>query len=161
MRAGMCNRFLSPAQDALPPVPLLDSSDALVVVVAPPPRAPPASSVAVSGVMSGPPPVQRGPVLFHVGRCCCRWSWCVRLSAPPCAPLFGPRVSAVRRPFPPREFSLALLRGQLQRAVARDQRHVRGQTRHDLIPTHRDLSSYVWCVARPLRCRAHACGELL
>jgi hypothetical protein len=23
------------------------------------------------------------------------------LSAPPCAPLFGPRVSAVRRPFPP------------------------------------------------------------
>ena len=34
-------------------------------------------------------------------RCCCRWSWCVRLSAPPCAPLFGPRVSAIRRPFPP------------------------------------------------------------
>ena len=30
-----------------------------------------------------------------------RWSWCVRLSAPPCAPLFGPRVSGVRRPFPP------------------------------------------------------------
>ena len=25
----------------------------------------------------------------------------LRLSAPPCAPLFGPRVSAVRRPFPP------------------------------------------------------------
>ena len=24
-------------------------------------------SVAVSGVVSGPPPVQRGPVLFHVG----------------------------------------------------------------------------------------------
>ena len=32
---------------------------------------------------------------------CLVWSWCVRLSAPPCAPLFGPRVSAVRRPFPP------------------------------------------------------------
>jgi hypothetical protein len=28
---------------------------------------PPVSSVAVSGVVSGPPPVQRGPVLFHVG----------------------------------------------------------------------------------------------
>ena len=26
--------------------------------------------------------------------------WCVRLSAPPCAPLFGSRVSAVRRPVP-------------------------------------------------------------
>ena len=63
-------------------------------------------SVAVSGVVSAircPPPVQRGPVLFrfHVGGCCCRWSWCVRLCAPPCALLFGPRVSAVRRPFPP------------------------------------------------------------
>jgi hypothetical protein len=33
--------------------------------------------------------------------CCSRWSWCVRLSAPPRAPIFGPRVSAVRRPFPP------------------------------------------------------------
>jgi hypothetical protein len=32
------------------------------------PRGPPVSSVAVSGVVSGPPPVQRGPeVLFHVG----------------------------------------------------------------------------------------------
>ena len=30
--------WLSPAQDALPPVPLLDSSDALDVVVAAPPR---------------------------------------------------------------------------------------------------------------------------
>ena len=48
-------------------MPLLDSSDALGVVVAAPPRGPPASSVAVSGVVSGPPPVQRGPVLFHVG----------------------------------------------------------------------------------------------
>ena len=38
--------------------------------------------------------------------CCCRWSWCVRLSAPPCAPLFGPRVSAVRRPFPPYMYSI-------------------------------------------------------
>ena len=56
--------WLSPAQDALPPVPLLDSSDALDVVVAAPPRGPPASSVA--GV-SGPPPVHPGPVLFHVG----------------------------------------------------------------------------------------------
>ena len=55
--------WLSPAQDALPPVPLLDSSDALDVVVAAPTRGPPASSVA--GV-SGPPPVHRGPVLFHV-----------------------------------------------------------------------------------------------
>ena len=56
--------WLSPVQDALPPVPLLDSSDALDVVVAAPPRGPPASSVA--GV-SGPPPVHPGPVLFHVG----------------------------------------------------------------------------------------------
>ena len=30
-------------------------------------------------------------------RCCCRWSWCVRLSAPPCGPLFGPRA-CVRPP---------------------------------------------------------------
>jgi hypothetical protein len=59
--------WLSPAQDALPPVPLLDSSDALDVVVAAPPRGPPASSVAISGVVSGPPPVHQGPVLFHVG----------------------------------------------------------------------------------------------
>ena len=47
--------WLSPVQDALPPVPLLDSSDALDVVVAAPPRGPRASSVAVSGVASGPP----------------------------------------------------------------------------------------------------------
>jgi hypothetical protein len=52
---------------ALPPVPLLDPSDALDVIVAAPHRGPPVSSVAVSGVVSGPPPVQRGPVLFHVG----------------------------------------------------------------------------------------------
>ena len=49
---------------SIPPVPLLDSSDALDVVVAAPPRGPPTSSVAG---MSGPPPVHGGPVLFHVG----------------------------------------------------------------------------------------------
>jgi hypothetical protein len=30
-------------------------------------RLPRLTSVAVSGVVSGPPPVHRGPVLFHVG----------------------------------------------------------------------------------------------
>ena len=50
--------------------------------------------------------------------------------------------------------------GQLQRPVARDQRHVRGQTRHDLIPTRRDLFNHMMHVARPLRRRAHAQGEL-
>ena len=49
----------------------------------------------------------------------------------------------------------ALLRGQLQRAVARDHRHVRGQTRHDLIPTRPDRFNYMMRVARPLRRRAH------
>ena len=77
-------------------------------------------------------------------------------------------VSAGARPSPDtpdmvsvtsRESSRVLLRGQLQRAVARDQRHVRGQTRHDLIPTRRDLSNCMMRVARPLRRRAHACGE--
>ena len=59
--------WLSPAQDALPPVPLLDSSDALDVVVAAPPG-PAVSSGAVSGVVSaGRPPIQRGPVVFRVG----------------------------------------------------------------------------------------------
>ena len=101
--------WLSPAQDALPPVPLLDSSDALDVVVAAPTRGPPASSVA--GV-SGPPPVHPGPVLFHVGVAAAGPGVSVRLSAPPCAPLFGPRVSAVRRPFPPCFIYVSLLRSR-------------------------------------------------
>ena len=54
-----------------------------------------------------------------------------------------------------RELSRALLRVQLQRTVARDQRHVRGQTRHDLIPTRPDRFNYMMRVARPLRRRAH------
>ena len=63
-------RTLSPLEPLpLSPVPLLDSSDALDIVVAAPlaapPRGPPVSSDAVSGVVAGPLPVQRGPVLFH------------------------------------------------------------------------------------------------
>ena len=88
--------WLSPAQDALPPVPLLDSSDALDVVVAAPQG--PACLVCCWCVRSPSRPSGSRVVPCW---CCCRWSWCVRLSAPPCAPLFGPRVSAVRRPFPP------------------------------------------------------------
>jgi hypothetical protein len=108
-----------PAQDALPPVPLLDSRDALDVVVAASPRGPPVSSVAVSGVVSAPPPVH-GPAGSCVVpcRCCCRWSWCVRLGAPPCAPLFDPRVSAVRRPFPPCFFIRSLLRQVTRQKLA-------------------------------------------
>jgi hypothetical protein len=30
--------------------------------------------------------------IYHSCGCCCRWSWCDRLSAPLCAPLFGLRV---------------------------------------------------------------------
>ena len=45
------------------------------------------------------PRVQQGPVLFHVGVAAAGPG--VRLSAPPCAPLFGPGVPAVCQPFPP------------------------------------------------------------
>ena len=45
-------------------------------------------------------------------------------------------------------------------------RRARSETRtganetHDLIPTRRDIFNHVMRVARPLRRRAHACGEL-
>ena len=80
------------------------------------------SSGAVSGVVSGPPPVQRGPVLFRVGVACSRRQVgpgvSVRLSAPPCAPLCGP-VSAVRRPFPPC-FIVSVRSKRVERGYVRD-----------------------------------------
>jgi hypothetical protein len=91
--------------------PLLDSSDALDVVVAACLLPAPAGGGCL--VWCGLSPQVLCPVPFPSSGvpccsvtdrrcgCCCRWSRCVRLGAPPCAHLFGPRVSAVRRPFPP------------------------------------------------------------
>jgi hypothetical protein len=83
----------------LPPVPLLDSSDALDVVVASPPMGAPVLSGAVSGVAVRPPLPSSGVPCCSVWVLLPRWSRCIRLSAPPCAHISGPRVSAVRRPF--------------------------------------------------------------
>ena len=64
--------WLSPAQDALPPVPLLESSDALDAVVAAPPWGGRLSRLLLSQAscpvpLALPSAIQRGPVLFHVG----------------------------------------------------------------------------------------------
>ena len=65
-----------------PPAPLLDSGDALDVVVA----APPGAACLVWCCLrcrvrsSSAPSTGHGRVLwcsFHVGGCCCRWSWCM------------------------------------------------------------------------------------
>jgi hypothetical protein len=69
----------------------------LVVVAAPPARL----SVAVSGVVSGPPSVQRGPVLFHMGVAAAGPGVSVWVLLRVLLFFFGLRVSAVRvGPFP-------------------------------------------------------------
>ena len=77
-----------------------------MLVVAAPPRGPPACCLVCCclswGRVRSPDSRPAGSRVVHVRVAAAGpASWCVRLSAPPCAPLFGPRVSAVRRPFPP------------------------------------------------------------
>ena len=101
--------WLSPAQDALPPVPLLESSDALDAVVAAPPWGGRLSRLLLSQAscpvpLALPSAIQRGPVLFHVGVATAVVLVSVRLSAPPaCAnemSVVPPVAAAVPVPHP-------------------------------------------------------------
>ena len=58
-------------------------------------------------------------------------------------------------PVKTREITQLLLRGQLQRVTARGRRHVRGQTRHDLIPTHQELLNHVCGALTDINAIAH------
>ena len=86
---------------------------------------------------------------------CCRWSWCVRLSAPPCAPLFGPRVSADRRPFPPCfiSFTPQFLQRQaddlyMGSSAPRRSDAARREGTREATPRTRAALSHVWCAVR-------------